>query len=108
MDLEAFLKDVLTPMLDHPEALRIEVSARGREREVLIHAEGEDRGRIIGRSARVISALRTLCILAGEKAGLEVRVELYEAEDEAERPPRAPRRAEPRRPADADISAGEA
>lgn len=108
MDLEAFLTDVLTPMLDHPEALRVEVIAKGRGREVLIHAEGEDRGRIIGRSGRVISALRTLCLTAGEKAGLDVRLELFEEEDEADRPPRSPRRSADPRPAGADVPTLEA
>ena len=51
MDLEAFLTDVLTPLLDHPESLRIQVVAEGRKCDVLIHAEPKDRGRIIGKSA---------------------------------------------------------
>jgi len=97
MNLEAFLIDVLTPVVDHPEALRIEVKDDGRKRDVFIHAEPKDRGRIIGKSGRMISSLRTLCQAAGEKAGLRVNVEIFEEEDErrahrperAERPPRA-------------------
>ena len=79
---EAFLKDVLTPLLDHPEAFHVEVKGEGRKRDVLIHADQKDRGRIIGKHGRMISALRTLCKTAGEKAGLSVDVELYD-EDEA-------------------------
>ena len=37
MNFEAFLRDVLGPLLDHPDALRVEVSGEGRKREVLIH-----------------------------------------------------------------------
>ena len=85
MDFEAFLKDVLTPLLDHPEALEIRVSGEGRKREVMIHAEPGDRGRIIGKSGRMISSLRTLCRTAGEKAGVQVEVEVF---DEEGRPPR--------------------
>ena len=88
MNLEAFLMDVLAPILDHPESLRIEVSGEGKKREVLIHAEPADRGRIIGKSGRMISSLRTLCKAAGEKAGLVVELELFE-EDDGPRP--APR-----------------
>ena len=83
MDFETFLKDVLSPALDHPEQLRVEVSGEGRRRDVLIHAAQGDRGRIIGKSGRMISSLRTLCKVAGEKAGLQVEVELF---DEDERP----------------------
>ena len=86
MNLEAFLKDVLAPVVDHPEDLRIEVSGDGKKRDVLIHAEARDRGRIIGKSGRMISSLRTLVKAAGEKSGLVVSLELYEEDD-----PREPR-----------------
>ena len=90
MDLEAFLTDVLTPLLDHPESLRIQVVAEGRKCDVLIHAEPKDRGRIIGKSGRMISSLRTLCQAAGEKTGQRVNLEIFEEEDErrAHRPER--------------------
>lgn len=85
MDFEAFLKDVLTPLLDHPQALEIRVVGEGRKREVWIHAEPGDRGRIIGKSGRMISSLRTLCRAAGDKAGVQVELEVF---DEDERPHR--------------------
>ena len=81
MDLEAFLKDVLTPLLDHPEQLRVEVSGEGRKREALIFAAQPDRGRIIGKSGRMISSLRTVAKAAGEKAGLFVNIELSDADE---------------------------
>lgn len=76
MNLEAFLRDVLAPLLDHPDALRVEISGEGRKRDVLLFAAPGDRGRIIGKHGRMISALRTLCKTAGEKAGLVVSLEL--------------------------------
>ncbi|HEX4844933.1 MAG TPA: KH domain-containing protein [Geothrix sp.] len=82
MNFEAFLRDVLTPLLDHPEALRVEVAGEGRKRDVLVFADPMDRGRIIGKHGRMISALRTLCKTAGEKAGLVVNLELDD-QDEA-------------------------
>lgn len=91
MNLEAFLTDVLTPMLDHPDQLRIEVKEEGRKRDVLIHAEARDRGRVIGKSGRMISSLRTLVKAAGDKYGLHVNLELF---DEEERPARRPQHAE--------------
>jgi predicted RNA-binding protein YlqC (UPF0109 family) len=82
MNLEAFLGDVITPLLDHPEAFRVEVTGEGRKRDVLVFADPKDRGRIIGKHGRMISALRTLCKTAGEKAGLAVNLELFD-EDES-------------------------
>jgi predicted RNA-binding protein YlqC (UPF0109 family) len=81
MNLEAFLRDVLTPLLDHPDALRIEIAGEGRKRDVLVYADAVDRGRIIGKHGRMISALRTLCKTAGEKAGLSVDLELYDGDE---------------------------
>jgi predicted RNA-binding protein YlqC (UPF0109 family) len=84
MDLEAFLSDVLTPILDHPEALRAEVKADGRKIDVMIYADPRDRGRIIGKSGRMISSLRTLVKAAGEKAGAHtVNLELYDGDEGA-------------------------
>ncbi|HET6329566.1 MAG TPA: KH domain-containing protein [Holophagaceae bacterium] len=82
MNLEAFLLDVLKPLLDHPDALRVETKGEGRKREFTIHADPGDMGRIIGKSGRTIQSLRTLCKVAGEKAGLHVEVEVHE-EDRA-------------------------
>ncbi len=84
MDLEAFLADVITPLLDHPEAFRVEISGEGRKRDVLVHADPRDRGRIIGKHGRMISALRTLCKTAGDKAGLSVNLELFDEDEAAE------------------------
>jgi hypothetical protein len=81
MNLEAFLRDVLTPLLDNPEALRVEVAGEGRRRDVLVFADPKDRGRIIGKHGRMISALRTLCKTAGEKAGLAVELELDDKDE---------------------------
>jgi predicted RNA-binding protein YlqC (UPF0109 family) len=84
MDLEAFLGDIITPLLDHPEAFRVEITGEGRKRDVLVHADPRDRGRIIGKHGRMISALRTLCKTAGEKAGLSVNLELFDEDEAAE------------------------
>ena len=90
MDFEAFLIDVLTPIVDHPEALRVEVKGEGRRIDVMIHAESRDRGRIIGKSGRMISSLRTLVKAAGEKAGAHtVNLELFDGDEAAGTAPEA-------------------
>lgn len=84
MNLEAFVTDVLTPILDHPEALRVEVTGEGRKMDVLIHAEPRDRGRIIGKGGRMITSLRTLAKAAGDKAGVVVNLELFDGDEPRE------------------------
>ena len=82
MDFEAFLTNVLTPILDQPQDLRVEVKGEGRKVDILIYADPKDRGRIIGKSGRMISSLRTLVKMAGEKAGAAVvNLELYDGDE---------------------------
>jgi hypothetical protein len=84
MDIEAFLSDVLTPILDHPDAFRVEARHEGRKLDLMIYADPRDRGRIIGKSGRMISSLRLLVKAAGEKAGLHaVNLELFDGDEEA-------------------------
>ena len=80
MDLKAFIKDVLTPVLDYPEELDVEVKTRDKQLDVFVRARQEDRGRIVGRNGRMISSIRTLCRAAGEKQGMHVNLELVEDE----------------------------
>jgi uncharacterized protein len=86
MNFEAFVTDVLTPILDHPEALRVDVKEGGRKLDVLIYAEARDRGRIIGKGGRMITSLRTLAKVAGEKAGLTVNLELFDGDERPAKP----------------------
>jgi predicted RNA-binding protein YlqC (UPF0109 family) len=85
VDLEAFLRSVLTPALEHPDELSIEINKDGNKLDVSLRAKQEDRGRVIGRNGRMISSLRTLCRAAGEKQGLDVNLELVE-DDEIDNP----------------------
>jgi predicted RNA-binding protein YlqC (UPF0109 family) len=84
MDLEAFIKDVLTPALDYPEKLIVETKRDGKKLEIILYAPQIDRGRIVGRNGRMISSLRTLCKAAGEKQGLTVSLELDDGDAGAE------------------------
>ncbi len=86
LDLEGFLVGMLTPLVDQPESLRVEVTKEGRKVSAFIHAADGDKGRIIGKSGRMISSLRTLARAAGEKHRVEVDVELFE--EEGSRPPK--------------------
>jgi len=80
MDLKAFVKDVLTPVLDYPEELDVEVVKNGKQLDVIVRARQEDRGRIVGRNGRMISSLRTLCRAAAEKQGMYANLEIVENE----------------------------
>jgi len=84
MDLEGFLKEVLTPVLDFPDELEVEVKKSGRQLDVSLRAPKADRGRIIGRSGKMISSLRSLIRAAGEKQGFSVNLELVEDDEDGQ------------------------
>jgi predicted RNA-binding protein YlqC (UPF0109 family) len=82
MDLESFLKDVLTPVLDHSEEFSVEIKKNSRQLDVFMRAHQIDRGRIIGKNGRMISSLRTICKAVGEKQSLHINLELVEDDSE--------------------------
>ena len=89
MDLEAFLKEVLAPVLDFPNELAVEVKKNGRQVDVSLRAPKADRGRIIGRNGKMISSLRALCRVAGDKQGFSVNLELVEDDADGRTPQEA-------------------
>ncbi len=74
-DVRGLLEYVVRGLVDHPEAVRVEEAEDGGL--VRVQVAPEDRGKVIGRSGRVIQALRTLARVAtrGEKP---VHVEIVE------------------------------
>ena len=83
LNLEAFIRDVLVPLLDRPEELVVEIKTGDKQTDILLWAPQADRGRIIGRNGRMISALRTLCRAAGQRRGLTITLELMEEDGRA-------------------------
>lgn len=72
----ALLLEVVRALVDRPEHVRI---AEHREDDVLIltlHVARGDRGRVIGRKGRIISALRQLFTSIGRVDGQKVLVKI--------------------------------
>ena len=69
---------ILTSIVDHPEDVSVE--ERNEEGRILfvIHAHGEDIGRIIGKKGRIISAIRDLIKLIATKQNAYVDVTIAE------------------------------
>lgn len=76
---EALLLHLLTPLVDHPDEVRITL---GHERGALlltVTVSPEDTGRVIGRAGRTIAAIRQIVRAAAQRGGQQVSVELEEA-----------------------------
>lgn len=54
--MEDFVKFLITPLLDHPEELKMEVSGG----LIFVSVAIDDAGKVIGKKGAVISAIRTL------------------------------------------------
>ncbi|MBI5019112.1 KH domain-containing protein [Candidatus Gottesmanbacteria bacterium] len=76
------MKDTLlymvTFLVDHPEEVSIEERVEGDATILIIHTHPEDIGKVIGKSGRIIRALRDLIKVLAAKANTFVDVEIAE------------------------------
>jgi uncharacterized protein len=77
------LQYILTQIVDHPESLIIEEIAEDSRIILHVRAHQEDYGKIIGKSGRIIKALRDLVKLIATKQNQYVDLVLDEEEQPA-------------------------
>lgn len=65
-------------LVDHPEEVTIEERMEGDATILIIHTHPEDIGKVIGKSGRIIRALRDLMKVIAAKANTFVDVEIAE------------------------------
>ncbi len=77
-DAQAYLRSLLEPVMEFPQALRISRVA-GRQTEVLeIRCDARDLGRLIGRNGRTIGAIQILMGAWAQRMKLRVVVEMVQ------------------------------
>ena len=75
----AVTEHVTRNLADDPDAIEVEVEERrGGEVALIVHANPDDMGRLIGRRGRVIQALRQLVRAAGSADGVKANVDIVE------------------------------
>jgi predicted RNA-binding protein YlqC (UPF0109 family) len=76
------MKDTLhylvTSIVDHPDDVSIDEDVAEDKTTLTIHANTEDMGKVIGKSGRIIRAIRDLVKLMAAKQGLYVDVVVAE------------------------------
>ncbi|OGG30583.1 hypothetical protein A3A63_01920 [Candidatus Gottesmanbacteria bacterium RIFCSPLOWO2_01_FULL_46_9] len=75
---------LLQKIVDHPESVRIEELNEQSKRILTIHAHPEDLGKIIGKSGRIIKALRDLIKLMATKENSYVDIVLAEEDSKVD------------------------
>ncbi len=78
--MKAFIEYVTKALVDHPE--QVEVKEVDGERVVVfeLHLNPSDIGKVIGKSGRTITAIRTLLTSAAAKGGKRAMLEIIEPE----------------------------
>lgn len=73
-DIPGFVAYVARALVEHPDAVEVSESTRGRQRIVQLRVAQEDMGRVIGRDGRVANAIRAVlrAAPADEQWGLEI------------------------------------
>ena len=75
--IQEYLEYVVVQLIKHPEDAGILHEQKGNNRHLYkIRLHPEDTGRVIGRSGKTISAIRSLAIAAAQKNQIKVDVEL--------------------------------
>jgi hypothetical protein len=74
----AVAEHVTRALAEDSDAIEIEVQERRGDVELLVHANPDDMGRLIGRRGRVIQALRQLVRAAGSADGVKANIDVVE------------------------------
>ncbi len=74
----AVVEHVTRQLADDPDSIEVDVEERRGEIALLVHANPDDMGRLIGRRGRVIQALRQLVRAAGSADGVKANVDVVE------------------------------
>ncbi len=69
---------LVSNIVDHPEAVTVDVRADNTRDILVLHVHPEDMGKVIGKQGRIIRALRDLIKLMAAKQGGYVDIELFE------------------------------
>ncbi|CAM2742210.1 MULTISPECIES: KH domain-containing protein [Salinicoccus] len=74
--MKQLLQTILEPMLEHPEALEIEVEETKYNVSYKIRVHEDDVGRVIGKRGRMIKAVRTIMSNANHGSSKKVFVDI--------------------------------
>ena len=74
----AVVEHIARGLAEDPDAIDVDLSERRGEVLLLVHANPDDMGRLIGRRGRVIQAMRQVARAAGAAEGVKATVDVAE------------------------------
>ncbi|MCQ2397607.1 MAG: KH domain-containing protein [Lentisphaeria bacterium] len=77
-NLKEFVKYVVTSLVDKPEQVSLEVAEKRDLTVIQVHCFKKDIGKVIGKSGKTITALRTLVSSAASRNRLHITVDVMD------------------------------
>ena len=68
----------VTSIVDHPEAVKVEVDTSASPTRINVNVEKSDMGRVIGKRGRVANSIRAVARAAAANEGVDVDLEFVE------------------------------
>ncbi len=78
--MKELIEFITTSLVDDPTQVEVNQFRRGSQVTLELHVAKEDMGRIIGKSGRVASAMRTLLRVAAAQEGKRATLDIVEPE----------------------------
>lgn len=78
MSLAAYVKKVLSDIVDHPDDLRLTEVAGAQSVIFELRCHADDVGKVIGKNGKAIIAVRTLLSLVAARQGKRATLEIVE------------------------------
>ena len=76
--VQQFVRFVVTALVDEPSQVRLELAEKGELTIIQIHCFKRDIGKLIGKSGKTISAIRTLVTGTSARVGRRVSVDVMD------------------------------
>lgn len=76
--MKALTEYIVKALVEHPEEVEVTQSRQGSRVRLEMKVAKDDMGRIIGRSGRVVNAIRILLRVAAERDGQQVTLDVLE------------------------------
>ncbi len=76
--VQQFVRFVVMSLVDEPEQVRLELAQKGELTIIQIHCFKRDIGKLIGKSGKTISAIRTLVTGTSARVGRRVSVDVMD------------------------------
>ena len=76
--MQSLIETIVTPLVDHPEAIQIEMAEEENRITYRLSVHKDDMGKVIGKQGRVAKAIRTVIYAAGATKQKKIYLEISE------------------------------